>query len=701
MNRILSRLLVCMSALWLVQPAGPIVSVFYCMSTTGEQKAVLLTWAALIWVVFLVAQLLFLGVLYQPVGKGLGLLKKGGTCSDPELLDLARKNGRLPVQAALFYFAIISLASFINFFVYLFSDIGMLSSFSIWGATIAGAIACPFMVLGSVSLITGENTEFISEELRKRNLNDTGYRIRIFPKLVGCFVGLSVGLAVWLGFSAFYTGINQTIEEIKAGDQRLIQAAIRHVTSIGTEVDDTRLSQELGRVLTDTPFFIADKTGRMIDNPSGESLDFKRWTGFSQTLLNGFASGQVGSLYENVNSRVLTWGPVDETRVVGIVSPLSERLSRYTAFFIWSGFFIGVGFLVGMTLGVTNVLATTKSIDRAKTALENLSKGEGDLKTRLAIISQDEVGDLAKNFNLFADKLYFIVKNSVEKALAVKSSSGHFSGLSETMNTGIIELRETTRKVTEQAGIMSSDLKTVSSGCDETATSVNHVAAASEEMAASVKEVAEKSEEARKVVESAVQTMKNASDKLSRLGTSAKDIDKVTEVITEISDQTNLLALNATIEAARAGEAGKGFSVVANEIKELARQTAAATREIKMRVEGIQSATEETIHDMGDISKVIDSVNDFVSSIAGAVEEQSVTTHEIAKNITQVSGGVSDVNTRVAKSSDASRDISGQMETVMAKAGEMAGSSSQVESGARDLLTISEALNDQLSRFRI
>ena len=75
----------------------------------------------------------------------------------------------------------------------------------------------------------------------------------------------------------------------------------------------------------------------------------------------------------------------------------------------------------------------------------------------------------------------------------------------------------------------------------------------------------------------------------------AQSISKVTEVITEISEQTNLLALNATIEAARAGEAGKGFAVVANEIKELAKQTAEATKEIKTKIEGIQTSTSDIV----------------------------------------------------------------------------------------------------------
>jgi methyl-accepting chemotaxis protein len=354
-----------------------------------------------------------------------------------------------------------------------------------------------------------------------------------------------------------------------------------------------------------------------------------------------------------------------------------------------------------MTLGITNVLSTSNSIHRAARVFKDLSEGEGDLKTRLAITSFDEVGDLARGFNVFTDKLYAMVKNIVETSQSVKSSSGQFSGLSKDMGDGVGELRKSTDHATLKASAMSDDLGAVASGCDLAAHTINQVAAAAEEMAASVKEVAVKSEEARHVTQSAVMTAKGASEKMTRLGASARDIDKVTETITEISEQTNLLALNATIEAARAGEAGKGFAVVANEIKELARQTAMATLEIKDRITGIQSSTDETVHDMDRILKVIDSVNEIVFSIAGAVEEQSVTTQEIAKNIGQVSMGIDDVNRSVGKSSQASREISGLMGVLNAKADDMAGNSETVEKGARDLLSISETLSEQVSRFKL
>ena len=187
---------------------------------------------------------------------------------------------------------------------------------------------------------------------------------------------------------------------------------------------------------------------------------------------------------------------------------------------------------------------------------------------------------------------------------------------------------------------------------------------------------------------------------MNQLGDAAAEISKATEIITEISEQTNLLALNAAIEAARAGEAGKGFAVVANEIKALARQTADATQDIKKKIDGIQNSTSTTIDEIGKTSQTITSLNQLVTTIATAVEEQSATTREIAGNVCQAAVGINKVNDNVAGNSTVAVDIARSISDVNHTAGEMADSSIQVKESAGSLLKLAGQLNAMVGRFR-
>jgi methyl-accepting chemotaxis protein len=147
-------------------------------------------------------------------------------------------------------------------------------------------------------------------------------------------------------------------------------------------------------------------------------------------------------------------------------------------------------------------------------------------------------------------------------------------------------------------------------------------------MSATVNEIAQHTEKARTISNNAVIQAETTSENVQQLSLSADEIGRATEVISEISGQTNLLALNATIEAAHAGEAGKGFAVVANEIKELAGQTAGATQEINEKVVSIQSSTTRTTTELKEILDIIQKVDEIVTTIATAVEEQSASTSE-------------------------------------------------------------------------
>jgi len=343
----------------------------------------------------------------------------------------------------------------------------------------------------------------------------------------------------------------------------------------------------------------------------------------------------------------------------------------------------------------------TNPINKAVEGLKDIAEGEGDLTMRLQVTSQDEVGEMAKWFNTFIEKLQGIIKQIAENAASVGTSSKILNELSGNLLSNAGNTSQRATSVAAASEEMTANLNNVAAAMEQSATNTNMVAAASEEMTATITEIAENAERARSVSSEAVGQAQNASGKMTELAEAANKIGKVTETITEISEQTNLLALNATIEAARAGEAGKGFAVVANEIKELAKQTAEATLDIKTLIEDVQSTTKSAGGEISQISNVIGGVNDIVATIATAVEEQTATTQEIANNIAQASQGIQEVNENVNQSSIVSADITKDITEVSDAAQSISDNSNEVQSNANDLQARSNELNEIVGKFKV
>ncbi len=326
---------------------------------------------------------------------------------------------------------------------------------------------------------------------------------------------------------------------------------------------------------------------------------------------------------------------------------------------------------------------------------------DGDFTGRIDIDQKDELGMLADSLKKTRLDLSHMFGATIDEVVSLASSSDSLFAVSTQLSEGAEDMTGRSNTVAAAAEEMSSNMNSVAAASEQAATNVNMVATAAEEMTTTVKDIAGNSDKGRTITNEAVTKAESASLKVNELGAAAEEISKVTEVITEISEQTNLLALNATIEAARAGEAGKGFAVVANEIKELARQTAEATQGIKAKVTGIQNTTADTVSEIGQISEVIRSVNDIVTSIANAVAEQSITTQEIAENVAQASQGIQEVNVNVAQSSSVAAEIARDIAQVSRVSEAINDASNRVSSDAGNLSSASTRIKEMMQRFKI
>jgi methyl-accepting chemotaxis protein len=329
------------------------------------------------------------------------------------------------------------------------------------------------------------------------------------------------------------------------------------------------------------------------------------------------------------------------------------------------------------------------------------SLAHGDLTKRLQLHQKDELGLLATALNTMADKLNSMIGNMNSEVLGLASTSNELNIIAQSMSDNSGNVSDRASSVAAATEQLSGNMNSVAAASEEASTNVNIVATASEEVTQSIAEVDAKTKEARTITEEAVQLANSSSVKVDALGEAANQISKVTGVITEISDQTNLLALNATIEAARAGEAGKGFAVVANEIKELAKQTAAATGEIRSSIELMQGSTNETVAEIRQITEVIGQVDEIVAGITVSVAEQTATTNEISENIQQAAMGIGEVNENVAQSSNASVEIAQDITEMSELAGELSGTGNTVKESSNDLATIADTLKDMVTQFKI
>lgn len=362
---------------------------------------------------------------------------------------------------------------------------------------------------------------------------------------------------------------------------------------------------------------------------------------------------------------------------------------------------LSLGLIGGIGISILTGLRVSHPIKSIVNMLKDVAEGEGDLTRRLEVDRSDELGEQAKWFNVFVEKIRTMVQEVAEITENLNGSSGTLSNLAGRMSDGANQMKSRSNTAATASEEMSDRLDSVACTMEQASGNVGLIVSSADEMNSTIQEIAKQSENARLITADTVSKTDAASEHVDLLGKAAEEIGQVSETITEISEQTNLLALNATIEAARAGEAGRGFAVVAGEIKQLAAQTSNATGLIKSRVENIQAATHGAVQRIGEISAVTNSINDIIASISAAIEQQSMATKEIAVNVSQASEGLNHINSNITQSAATAQTITGDITQVDQTAGEISHGGYELDQNARQLLGLSEQLKTLVGKFVI
>ena len=371
----------------------------------------------------------------------------------------------------------------------------------------------------------------------------------------------------------------------------------------------------------------------------------------------------------------------------------------YVSSRIWILATIALAAMLCIAMGTMIVSGVARPITAMTEAMRKLAGG--DMSAPIpGVERKDEIGKMASTVLVFKDNAVETERLRAEQAEAERlaaerrkrdmhdlanSFEGAIGQIIETVSSASTELEASASTLTSTAERTQQRTTTVAAASEQATANVQSVASATEELSSSVTEISRQVQESARMANEAVDQARKTNDRVSELSKAAARIGDVVELINTIAGQTNLLALNATIEAARAGEAGRGFAVVASEVKALAEQTARATGEIGQQIADIQSATQESVGAIKEISGTIERLSEISSTIAAAVEEQGAATQEISRNIQQAAQGTHEVSSNITD--------------VQRGASETGSASSQVLSAAQSLSQDSNRLKLEVGRF--
>jgi methyl-accepting chemotaxis protein len=306
---------------------------------------------------------------------------------------------------------------------------------------------------------------------------------------------------------------------------------------------------------------------------------------------------------------------------------------------------------------------------------------------------RDEIGRMARAVEVFRDNARRMraleqeqtaaqARTQAERRAELTRLTGEFEGRVGAVVQSIAgaagNLRDAARALEETAAATTRESTAAAQAGEQATVNVQTVASAAEQLSASVGEISRRVSESAAIARQAVAEMGKTDRSVKGLSDSAQRIGEIVALINGIATQTNLLALNATIEAARAGEAGKGFAVVASEVKALANQTARATEDIRVQIDGMRTATGAVVTAVQDVTGTIGRINEIADAIAHAVDQQGAATREIAGNVQQVAGATGEISAATGRvSALASRTggeagrVLGAADTVSAQAGQL------------------------------
>ncbi|MCT4563619.1 MAG: methyl-accepting chemotaxis protein [Maledivibacter sp.] len=375
-----------------------------------------------------------------------------------------------------------------------------------------------------------------------------------------------------------------------------------------------------------------------------------------------------------------------------------------------------IGLTIVILIGLTIFFIVSKSI-KPVIKMANITKdvASGNLRVKVDVSGDDEIGLLARNFNNMIDNMSQLLNELNDMGITVAATSQQMEASTDEASKVSEQVANTISELAKGATEQAQSTQNGSNMVNELITRIGEIldnSNSSKERTIKAKETVDKGikiiQYQKDKMEENKQATVNVGNEVVALSDRSQQIGQIVELISSIAEQTNLLALNAAIEAARAGDQGRGFAVVAEEVRKLAEQSGKATQGISELISEIQIGVASVVKEMNKTENIVNEQENAVKQTADVFNDILKAVEVVTEDIGEVTIACEDLNRNSKLVGENINDIAGitqgnaaATEEVAASTEEQTAALEQLAASAEQLANISNDLQKSIQRFSI